>query len=173
MWFFFAFCFFILNVLCKGWLFSINYAKSMSKQSLFSTLSFLMRWWILYLNCVYSIFSFSSCTLAVWFIRKCSCSETVCFIWMFLLIGYLQKNLILICVILWDGTGPAYSHRECTSALKCLLSPRTQTGESLGVISHSVIILFRNVMGLWAEVQIDFRAKKKKTYWNVSLALIL
>lgn len=29
-------------------------------------------------------------------------------------------------------------------------------------------------MGFWAEVQIDFWAKeKKKTYWNMTLALIL
>lgn len=125
------------------------------------------------LNSVYSLICLSSYSLAVWFTLKCSHSATICIICMFLLVGYLQKNLILICVILRDGAGPAYSHWECTSALKCLLSPRTQTGESLGVISHSVIILSRN-MGFWAEVQIDFWAKeKKKTYWNMSLVLIL
>lgn len=43
-----------------------------------------------------------------------------------------SEDLILIHVILRDGTGPAYSHSECTSALKCLLSPRTQTVRASG-----------------------------------------
>lgn len=43
-----------------------------------------------------------------------------------------SANLILIHVILGDGTGPACSHSECTSALKCLLSPRTQTVRASG-----------------------------------------
>lgn len=70
--------------------------------------------------------------------------------------GYLQQNLILIHVILRDGTDPGCTHSECTSALKCLLSPRTQTVKGLRVISHSVMILFRNDMGLERSLG-DFR----------------
>lgn len=72
--------------------------------------------------------------------------------------GYLQQNLILIHVILRDGTDPGCTHSECTSALKCLLSPRTQTVKGLRVISHSVMILFRNDMGLERSLG-DFREK--------------
>lgn len=69
----------------------------------------------------------------------------LCFFFFF---GYLQKNL-LIHVILSDDAGPACSYWERTSALKCLLSPRTQTGESLGVISHSVIIFVQKYYGVF------------------------
>lgn len=124
--------------------FMINYTKLMSRQSLFSNLKVGYN---INKQFLVSFVSFVAHSLPVWFRLKCSHSASICIIWIFLLVGYLQENLLLIHVILRDGACPAYSYWECTSALKCLLSPRDQMGKSLGVISHSVIILFRNFMG--------------------------
>lgn len=136
------------------------------------------RIWLWYNETVFlvSFFFPSSYSLAVWFRLKCNHSASIFNMWMFGCGFFLDicRNMHIIHVILSDGAGPAYSYWERTSALKCLLGPRTQAGESLGVISHSVIIFVQKYYGVFEQKfkLTSEQRRRRKTYWNVSLTLI-
>lgn len=67
----------------------------------------------------------------------------------FLVCRISPENLILIHVILRDGAGPAHSHSEMHQCPQMPARSQSTDSKSLGVISHSVIILFRNIMGFF------------------------
>lgn len=77
----------------------------------------------------------------------------------FLVCRISPENLILIHVILRDGAGPAHSHSEMHQCPEMPARSQSTDSKSLGVISHSVIILFRNIMGFF---QRKFRLTSEK-----------